>query len=159
MQVDGALAAQALMGLFQGHVPLAPHPVPQPSLLGAPKRIPCGDNTFAQCPEYYEGCFEYSPMFCPDAQRRPMAQQPAAPPSPVQPAAQLWRESPTPNLNSDLPLDVQFCIRNACDALEPTQASLCYCQGTANDPRLCDPPLGLALPMAVAAHAVCAIPR
>jgi hypothetical protein len=124
------------------------------SSLGTDTVIPCGDHTYAKCPRYFEGCFDYAPMFCKDA--RPVSPPPApAWTAPKQAPAQLWTESPAPNLNSSLSYETQFCIRDACDALEPTQASLCYCHGTANDPNLCDPPLGLALPMAVAAHAAC----
>ena len=142
MSSIGAVAAEALLGVFQDKAS------------SAQTTVACGDHTYAKCPQYFEGCFDYSPMFCKNAQPMPPPAPPVWMPSKQAPA-QLWRESPAPNLNSSLSFDVQHCIRGACDALEPTQASLCYCHGTASNPSLCDPPLGLALPMAVAANAVC----
>ena len=151
MSSAGVVATEALLGFFQnkGRGSL------QQASLGNEMWVACGDHTYAKCPQYYEGCFDYAPMFCKDAQPIPAPVPPAWVPSKQLPA-QLWKESPAPNLNSNLSVGAQFCIRNACDALEPTQASLCYCHGTASNPSLCDPALGLALPMAVAAHSVCA---
>lgn len=116
--------------------------------------VACGDHTYAQCPMYFEGCFDYSPMFCDRAVPMPPPSAPAWQPSKQAPAT-LWQDVPAANLSSRLPMEVQQCIRHTCDALEPTQASLCYCQGTADDPSACDPPQGLAKPLAMLAHAAC----
>ena len=116
--------------------------------------VACGDRTVAQCPAHFEGCFDYSPMFCGDAKSIPLPMLPAR--VTKQAPASLWQVVPAANLASSLPLETQLCIRRACDALNPTEASLCYCQGTADDPSACDPPLGLARPLAMLAHAACA---
>lgn len=148
MSSVGTIASQTLMGLFQNKQ----HDMPLHS--GKERLVACGDHSYAMCPKYNQGCFDFSPMACKNAKYIPVL----APPSwiePKQAPAQLMTDVPAPNTNSVLPMDVQMCVRQACDALEPTQASLCYCLGTAQDPRLCDPPLGLAEPMAVAALAVC----
>jgi len=151
MSSTGTSAANGLLSLLQDQLHLSG----QLTSRRDDFTVTCGDNTYAKCPRYSDGCFDYGPMYCKGAQPFPASPPPTAWTSPKQPPAKLWKESPAPNLTSSLSFDVQFCIRDACDALEPTQASLCYCHGTSNDPSLCDPPLGLALPMAVAAHAVC----
>ena len=120
--------------------------------------VACGDHTYAQCPAFHEGCFDYSPMFCGAAKPMPPVLAPAGEPT-VQAPAELWRDVPAADLRSRLPLGTQLCIRRSCDALEPTQASRCYCQGTADDPSNCDPPLGLARPLAMLAHAACTATR
>lgn len=148
MSSVGMLASQTLMGLFQNKQPAMSL---QP---GQDRLVACGDRSYAMCPEYNQGCFDFSPMACQNAKYVPVL----APPlwvEPKQAPAQLWTDVPAPDTNSALSMDAQMCVRHACDALEPTQASLCYCLGTAQDPNLCDPPLGLAEPMAVAALAVC----
>lgn len=161
MSSVGMLASQTLMGLFQNKQHAMSLQPGQDRSRALPVRLPpafelvaCGDHSYAMCPEYNQGCFDFSSMACKYAEYIPVP----APPlwvEPKQAPAQLWTDVPAPNTNSGLSMDAQMCVRRACDALEPTQASLCYCLGTARDPTLCDPPLGLAEPMAVAALAVC----
>jgi hypothetical protein len=130
----------------------------QPQAQGKVATVACGDHTFAQCPAYFEGCFDYSPMVCGGANPMTPPGVPAWQPAKQAPA-ELWRDVPAANIKSSLPLETQLCVRRACDALEATQASLCYCQGTADDPSTCDSPLGLAQPLAMLAHAACTSAR
>jgi len=149
LQVEAA-ATQALLDLFSFGAQFA-----QAGADGRAVTVACGDHTYAKCPEHFEGCFDYSPMFCgAGAVPKPAPAAPAWQPAKQAPAA-LWLPEPAANTSSRLPLDVQFCVREACDALSPVEASLCYCQGTADDPGACDPPLGLAQPLAMLAHAAC----
>jgi len=119
-------------------------------------QIRCEDRTAAYCQAHSEGCFDYSPMFCGKASILPVVNAENTWKPAQQEPAVLWKDDVLPNLNSSLAASVQFCIRDSCDALDPTEASRCYCLGTANNPRECDTPLGAGtLPMAIAAAAVC----
>lgn len=137
------MSLEALLGL------LAPAP---PQLA----RIRCSNASAALCPEYAEGCFDYSPMYCRAALRVPAREPQMPPPAPEQAPARLWRSPEVPDLNSRLPMEAQFCARDACNSLPPIEASLCYCLATAPDPAQCNPPLGRALPVALEAYALCA---
>lgn len=142
------LAGLFAKGLFRASLPASAEE-------SAPRvTVACGRNTEASCPAFAEDCFDFSPNYCRGPKDSPSSSPPAWK-SPRQSPAVLWQDAAFPSRHSSLSVDAQICINESCDALEPAQASRCYCLGKADDPRLCDPPLGLAQAMATVARASC----
>lgn len=103
------------------------------------KTIDCSLQTQTSCPMYADGCFDYSPQYCQGGQALVPRSAKTEPPSlkALQAPAKLWSDGghaghvqpAGPSLSPAAILR----LHSACDVLDPVEASLCYCAGTAAD--------------------------
>lgn len=130
------------------------------------KVISCLYERQSSCPRYDEGCFDFSPLYCKEGLASPAAgkkvpQHPRLPkkhprlPKKQPPAATLWSDEPDGLSPSPLLPTQALCVQQACDLLDPVEASLCRCLSTASDPRTCPGVSHDAITVASAARLAC----